>query len=163
MNSNVGRIVVRAIAVLLAAAAIYRWVVLPWEANHVIYQVAVRSEKALDRGGDVAIITARENIDRLKQIAPVSRTDANFYLLFAGNARMVRNGELAVEQYSAALANADHRPEIYYERGLTYLAMGNLDAAAADLIHAAKFNPFIVETLEGELLERVTRGAGVKP
>jgi len=162
MRSAGVRIVIRILAVVLAVLGFNRFVRLPSRAAHVIFAVEARSQRALDAGDSRAAIIARQNIELLRQIEPVSRGDTNFYLLYAVNARLLSDGELAVKEYTEALRNADRRPEIYFERGITLLGMGNVDAAAADLTHAARFNPWMVDDLSGEMQDRVKAAAGIR-
>jgi tetratricopeptide (TPR) repeat protein len=154
------RLAIRIAAVVLAILGFNRFVRLPSRAAHVIVAVEARSQRAID-AGDRGVVMARQNVELLRQIEPVSRGDANFYMLYAVNARILNDSELAVKEYTAALQNADRRPEIYFERGMTLLGMGRVDAAAADLTHAARFNPWIVYDLSGELQDRVKAGAGI--
>ena len=67
----------------------------------------------------------------------------------------------AIDIYTRAL-RVDQRPEIYFDRGLARQRLGETDAAVADMATAARFNPFLVEQLDGELRPRVTAAAGLK-
>jgi tetratricopeptide (TPR) repeat protein len=152
---------VRGAALALAVVALDRLVYQPWRAQEILLAVGERSKVAVNANRETAAILARGNIERLRSVAPATRTDANYYMLFAANARMLGEDNVAVQQYTAALTYADHRPEIFLQRGLTLLDLGRVDAAAADLTHAARFNPMVLEQIDGELRERVRRDAGI--
>ncbi len=163
MHRLAARYLIRVAATVLAAAGLYRFAWLPWTANVVLSAVEARSRLAL-KGDDPAAVAiiARNNIDALRRIAPAVSDDANYYMLYAANARFLNDLDVAAAEYTAALDHADRRPEIYYERGLVYLAMGRTDAAVADLAHAAQFDPNLVLSLSGELQDRVVLAAGLK-
>jgi tetratricopeptide (TPR) repeat protein len=150
----------RAAAVIVAVLLLYRLVWLPWRAQHVLTAVSVRTE-AVVREPQLKAQIGRDNLERLQDVAPVLTTDPDFYLAYAANARLADDLPLAIAQYTAALQRADRRPEIYFERGMTYLAMGNIDAATADLARAARFNPGLLDQISGELRVRVARAAGL--
>lgn len=163
MHSTAFRVACRVVAIAFVAFALHRLAWMPWEANHVLSLVEARSRVAIDSGDPVTTaVIARGNIDQLRRISKATRDDANYYMLYAANAKLLGDLDLSERMYTAALDNADHRPEIYYERGLVYLQKGQVDAAVADLAHAAKFNPSVVYTLSGDLQQRVMALAGIK-
>ncbi len=162
IHSLGARIVFRAIVLVFAIVALHRLVWLPWSANRILSEVEARSMVALNSGDTVrTALIARQNIEQLHRIAPATREDANYYMLYAANARFLGDQELAADLYTTALQRVDHRPEIYYERGLVYLQMGKVDRAVADLARAARFNPMVVGDLSGELQDRVKKAAGI--
>jgi tetratricopeptide (TPR) repeat protein len=160
MSDAITRIVLRTVVVAVAALAIHRFVILPWRAHRILSAVEARTAAAADAGDTNAVLMARRDIELLDQTASVTRTDPNFYMLYAFNERILGNPAGAAAKYTEALQYADHRPEIYFGRGQAYLAQGNIEAAEADLVHAARFNPSIVKEISGELKDRVTREAG---
>ena len=98
-------------AVLLAAAlALYRYSWLPYRANHVLFEVERRSEAAERADLLKGMPVARANIVKLESVAAACRTDINYHLLYAANARLLRRPDLARQHYDAALT-IDRRPE----------------------------------------------------
>lgn len=157
MRSSLLRSAVRVITVAAAAVAIYYYAVLPWRADHVLRTVEERTADTESLDGVRAAITARNNIDMLNAIAPACRTNASFYMLYAFNLRVLHDLDGAIEQYTNALKYADHRPEIYFARGTTWLEKKDVDQATNDLIRAVRFNPYMIGELSGELHDRVER------
>lgn len=154
---------IRVLVVAGAAVAIHQYVVLPWRAYGVLSLVEYRTADLARMGPSAdGAPAARRNLELLDEAAGPSRTNTNFYMLYAFNQRMVGLDADAVITYTKALENADHRPEIYFSRGEAYLALKNMDAAVADFVHAARFNPYIVDELQGDLRERVARAAGLE-
>ena len=148
------RLVVRLAAAAVAAFAFYRYAWMPWHVNHLLKSLQVRTQTAMDTGGDRAIFAARDNIAQLQTITNVCRLSVDYHLIFAANDRMVGLNDEAIEQYTAALA-ADHRPEIYFDRGVTYLEEGKLEPATADIALAARFNPGFIDNVDFGMRERV--------
>jgi tetratricopeptide (TPR) repeat protein len=104
---------------------------------------------------------ARENLRDLDRIVSARRVDVSWYVLYGSNCMLMGRWREAVDVYTRAL-RVDQRPEIYFDRALARLQLGEIDAAVADLATAARFNPFLVEQLDGELRVRVTAAAGLK-
>ena len=161
MRNRFGCYALRTFAVVLGAVAIYRFAVLPWRANHILSVVENRTSLIAGTASVDGALTARGKVEKLNKIASVVRTDPNYYMLHAFNERVLRDDEGAIRTYSDALRYADHRPEIYFGRGEAYFESGNIEAAAADLTHAARFNPGVLDDISGELRDRVARAAGI--
>jgi tetratricopeptide (TPR) repeat protein len=104
--------------------------------------------------GDRAKAVARENLDLLQPIANTSRLSVDYHLVYAVNARILGLNDEAIAHYTAALT-ADNRPEIYFDRGVTYLEVGNLDAATPDIALAARFDPAYLEEVDVGMQARV--------
>lgn len=160
MFNSIVRFAVRSIAVGAAALAIWYYVILPWRADHVLYTVQQRTEAIEGLDGERSVVTARNNIQMLHRIERACRTNASFYMLYAFNLRILHDPDGAIEQYTNALLYADHRPEIYFARGTTWVEKKEIDRAADDLIRAARFNPFMIGDISGELRDRVARAVG---
>jgi tetratricopeptide (TPR) repeat protein len=141
-------------ATIAAALALYRYAWLPEHIDHVLKQVTSRTEDALQMPGDRAAAVAHANIDRLEPIARPCAYSVNYQMDYAVNARILGRNDDAIEHYTAAL-QADHRPEIYFGRGLTYLEEGKLDEATADIALAARFNQYYLEDVDVAMQERV--------
>jgi tetratricopeptide (TPR) repeat protein len=116
--------------------------------------VQTRTQSALDTPGDRAIFTARDNIAMLQTITNACQLSIDYHLLYAVNDHILGLNDDSIEHYTAALA-ADHRPEIYFDRGLTYLEQGKLDQATSDIALAARFNPSYLDNIDGGMQARV--------
>jgi tetratricopeptide (TPR) repeat protein len=154
MRNPLARAVCRLAAAAAAALAAYRFAWLPEHADHVVKSVTVRSQAALRMTDDRAAFVARDNLDRLQPFAGTCQLSVSYQLVYAVNARILHRNDEAIEHYTAALA-ADHRPEIYFDRGTTYLEEGKLDAAAADIALAVRFNPVYLDDIDVGMQERV--------
>ena len=154
MRNPFARAVCRLAATAVAAFAFYRYAWMPEHADHVLKSVQTRTQAALDIGGDRAIFAARDNIARLQTITNACRLSIDYHLLYAANDRIVGLNDDAIEHYTAAL-KSDHRPEIYFDRGVTYLEAGKLDQATADIALAGRFNPWYLEQVDPGMQARV--------
>jgi tetratricopeptide (TPR) repeat protein len=154
MRNPLLRAVCRLAATAVAAFAFYRYSWMPAHANHVLKSVQTRSETALQTPGDRAIFAARDNIAFLQTITNACQLSVDYHLLYAVNDRILGRNDDAIEHYTAAL-EADHRPEIYLDRGITYLEEGKLDPATADIALAARFNPQYLENIDAGMQARV--------
>jgi tetratricopeptide (TPR) repeat protein len=154
MRNPIARAVCRLAATAVAAFAFYRYVWMPEHADHLLKSLQVSTQAALDIGGDRAVFTARDNIARLQTITNACRLSVDYHLLYAVNDRIVGVNDEAIEHYTAALA-ADHRPEIYFERGMVYLEEGKLDPATTDIALAVRFNPAYLDNIDQGMQARV--------
>jgi tetratricopeptide (TPR) repeat protein len=143
---------VRAAALAAAALGIDRLCIEPHRAAMVEAAVERRSTAAESAG---------ENLRDLDRIASARRLAPSWYLLYGGNCMMMERWPEAIDVYTRAL-RIDQRPEIYFDRGLARLRLGETDAAVADIATAARFNPLILDQIDGELRIRVTAAAGLK-
>jgi hypothetical protein len=134
MRNPFARAVCRLAAIAAAAAAFCQYSWMPEHANHLLKTVEMRTETAAGTGGDRAIFTARDNIALLQTITNACALSVDYHLLYAVN---------------------DHRPEIYFERGLTYLEQGKLEPATADIALATRFNPGFLESIDAGMQARV--------
>jgi tetratricopeptide (TPR) repeat protein len=154
MRNPIARAVCRLAATAAAAFAFYRSSWMPEHANHVMKFVQTRTQTALETPGDRAIFAARDNIAFLQTITNACQLSVDYHLLDAVNDRILGRNDEAIEHYTAALA-ADHRPEIYLDRGITYLEEGKLDPATADIALAARFKPQYLENIDAGMQARV--------
>ncbi len=157
----IARTAIRAVAVALALAALYRYVWLPWRADFVLFRTMNRTSVAESLGTYRATGVAHENIAELDTVAAACTTDLNFHMLYAANALILRDWDTTERHYAAALS-LDQRPEIYYARSLVSLQRGNVDAAVRDLTIATRFDPMYAENVTGELRLRVRHNAGLE-
>ena len=154
MRNPLLRALCRLAAAAAAVLAAYRYAWLPEDADHVVKAVTSRTQAALQMNGDRVMRIARDNIDRLQPISGICRMSVEYHLVYAVNARILGRNNEAIEHYTAALA-ADHRPEIYFDRGMTYLEAGKVDAATADIALAVRFNPQFLTDADAGMQERV--------
>src|SRR4051794_12876093 len=155
---QVSAIALRVAAVAIAALAFDQLCVEPYRGNLLLRDIEARSDRAQQLDGARAKELAHANLHDLDTGASGRRLDPEWYLLYGTNCEIVERWSDAAEAYTNALA-IDRRPEIYVNRGLVMLHMGAADAAVADLATAARFDPTIVDQLEGELRARVVAAA----
>jgi tetratricopeptide (TPR) repeat protein len=154
-------VVVRVLALIAAAFGIWWLCIAPYRAVRTELEVAQRSTRAVDLGDPQrTAILARENIRELEHIAAARRLEPSWYVLYAGNCELLERWQEAVDLYTRAL-RIDQRPELYFNRGLDRLRLGETDAAVADMATAARFNPFLLDHIDGELRARVAAAAGL--
>ncbi len=154
MRNPFARAVCRLAAAVAAAAAFYQYSWMPAHANHLLKTVEARTQTAADTGGDRAIFAARDNIALLQTITNSCALSVDYHLIYAVNDRILGLNDEAIAQYTAAL-QSDHRPEIYFERGITYLEERKLDAATADIALAVRFNPGFFDSIDAQMQARV--------
>ncbi|HYU26844.1 MAG TPA: hypothetical protein VEO74_16650 [Thermoanaerobaculia bacterium] len=150
---------VRAAALVAAALGIDRLCIEPHRGAVVEAAVERRTTVAEAVGPQLGAIMARENLRDLDRIASARRLAPSWYVLYGRNCSLMGRWREAVDVYTRAL-RIDQRPEIYFDRGLARVRLGETDAAVADLATAARFNPFLLEQLDGELRPRVAAAAG---
>jgi tetratricopeptide (TPR) repeat protein len=158
----------RSVIVLLRTAAVVAaWFsfdylcVEPFRGNVVLREVADRLVMSESRDTKQAAILARRNLHDLERVARGRRLDPSWYLLYGGNCEVLQRWTDATEAYTRAL-RIDDRPEIYFHRGLVLFRLGRMDAAIADMVTAARFNPNMLSGIDGELRARVAAAAGLQ-
>jgi tetratricopeptide (TPR) repeat protein len=155
------RLSLRAIALVAAIVAIDLVCVVPWRGNLALREISDRSAMALTSEPQTAAVVARDNLDRLDGVAGARRLDPDWYMLYAGNCEVLGRLPAAIDAYTRAL-RIDDRPEFYENRAMILLRLGRNDEAMADLVKAARFDPTVLEHLDGEVRVRVTAAAGLK-
>ena len=141
--------------VAIAVLALRQYCYLPFQCTHTIVIVARRTHLALDRQSSIeAKRTARRNLEMLDSVAGGCRTDLDPYLLRAFNDKILGRTDAALRDLDDGL-RVDDRPEIYFDRGLMLLDVGRMDAGVKDLAIAARFNPTLLDQLQGDLRQRV--------
>lgn len=153
--------IARAAAVVLAVFAIDRLCVEPYRGAAVEVEVQRRSLVADAADPQRGAILARQNLGDLDRVAAARRLAVSWYLLYGGNLELLNRWQDAVDVYGRAL-RIDQRPEIYLSRGLARLHLGQVDAGIADMVTAARFNPYVLDGLDGEVRARVAAAAGLK-
>lgn len=153
--------IVRAAAVVAACVAVYYLCILPYRANIELRELTRRSALAQKVDQQRAVILARANLADLDRIAPGRRLDAAWYMLYGSNLEIFDRLPEAAEAYTAAL-RIDDRPELYVNRATVYLHLGRTDAAVSDLATAVRFDPAILNSIDGDLRPRVAAAAGLR-
>jgi tetratricopeptide (TPR) repeat protein len=154
-------ILIRIAAVIAAGIGIDYLCVDPYRGNLLLRDVAQRSALADSLDASRATALAHANLHDLDLAARGQRLDSEWYLLYGGNCEILGRWAEAADAYTRAL-QIDDRPEIYVNRGMVMLHMGRADAAVADLATAARFNPKVLDDLDGELRARVAAAAGIR-
>ena len=149
----------RAAAIIAAVAGVRFLFVLPYRASLVMPEVEERTVQAKAASSVAAAKLARANLEDLSVIEESRQLDPEWYLLYGANCEVLGRDEDAAAIYSRAL-RIDQRPEIYLYRGLVMLQLGRVDDAVRDLATAARFQPEIVNDVDGELRARVVAAAG---
>jgi O-antigen ligase len=149
----------RTAAIVAAGLAINQLCVAPYRGNLILREVAARSLQAQSLDDRHAIDTAHTNLHDLDQAARGRHLDPAWYLLYGTNCEILGRWDEADAMYTKAL-RIDDRPEIYVNRGLVRLHLGQADLAVADLATAARFDPNVIYQLDGELRARVTAAVG---
>lgn len=131
------RIAISALLVAGAVPALYRWCWMPHRCNQIEKAAELTTERTLEIGGGYTeAVRAREAAQRVVACIEHARTDVNLYMLAAANYRALGRFDEALAMYRAAL-RYDRRPELYFNIGETYLAMGNAEEANRFLVAAA--------------------------
>lgn len=149
----------RTVAIVAAGFAINQLCIAPYRGNLILREVAARSLQAQSLDDRHAIDIAHTNLHDLDQAASGRRLDPAWYLLYGTNCEILGRWTEAAATYTNAL-RIDDRPEIYVNRGLVRLHLGQTDLAVSDLATAARFDPGVLDQLEGELRARVAAAVG---
>jgi tetratricopeptide (TPR) repeat protein len=148
-------------ALVIAIIAIDQLCVVPYRDNLVLSTVEYRSMLASSGRTPRAIDAARRNLHDLELAERSRRLDPNWYLLYGANCELLGRWRDAADVYTRAL-RIDDRPELYVSRGLAMLHLGRTTEAEADLAAAARFNPNVLNDLDGDLRDRVAAAAGLR-
>jgi len=146
---------------ILATIAIYYLSIVPYRDNLVLGAVEYRSMLAESGKAPRTIAAAQRNLHDLDGAERSRRLDPNWYLLYGANCELIGRWRDAADVYTRAL-RIDNRPELYVSRGLALLHLGHTAEAEADLAAAARFNPDVLNDLDGDLRERVAAAAGLR-
>jgi tetratricopeptide (TPR) repeat protein len=149
----------RAAAIVAAGFAINQLCIAPYRGNLILREVAARSLHAQSLDDLHAIDIAHTNLHDLTQAASGRHLDPAWYLLYGTNCENLGRWTEAAATYTDAL-RIDDRPEIYVNRGLVRLHLGQPDLAVSDFATAARFNPSVIDQLDGELRVRVAAAVG---
>jgi tetratricopeptide (TPR) repeat protein len=155
------RSVIRIAALIAAAFAIHYFCITPYRGNLTLGAVEWRTTTAASSHPARSISLARQNLHDLGEAERSRRLDPNWYLLYGANCEFLGRWSEAAEVYTRAL-RIDDRPEIYVGRGMARLHLGQISDAETDLATAARFNPAVLNELDGELRDRVAVAAGLR-
>jgi tetratricopeptide (TPR) repeat protein len=151
---------VNALVIAAACFAIHRLCVIPFRDNLTMRAIEGRLSIAQTVDPLRAAPLARQNLADLDRVARSRRLDPAWYMFYGESCEILERWPDAADAYTRALA-IDQRPELYFSRGLVMLHLGRIDQAAADMITAVRFNPFLIYQIGGELRARVAAGAGL--
>jgi O-antigen ligase len=158
-QSPVAALLLGAAALVAAGFAINQLCIAPYRGNLILREVAARSLLAQSLDDRRATEIAHTNLHDLDQAASGRRLDPAWYLLYGTNCEILGRWTEAAATYTNAL-RIDDRPEIYVNRGLVRLHLGQTDLAVSDLASAVRFDPTVIYQLDGELRARVAAAAG---
>jgi tetratricopeptide (TPR) repeat protein len=153
-------ICIRVVAAIVAAFGIYYFCVVPYRGNLLLVGVGLRTANAEKANPIRTINLAHENLRDLDVAKRGCRLDPNWYLLYGTNCELLGRWTEAADTYTRAL-RIDDRPEIYVNRGMVMLHLGRVSEAEADLTRAARFDPTVINDLDGDLRARVVAAAGI--
>ncbi|HEY2322593.1 MAG TPA: O-antigen ligase family protein [Thermoanaerobaculia bacterium] len=153
--------VIRVAAIAFAAFAGYFLCVLPYRANIALATITQRTLNAQNVDPISAAPVARANLHDLAAISTPEKLNPTWYLLYGTNCEILGSKAEAAGIYSRAL-EIDQRPEIYFNRAMVRLQLGRIDDAVNDLATAARFNPFVLYELSGDLRDRVEKASRVR-
>ena len=124
---------------VVAAAALYRLVVVPWRCN----QIAGHVQEATDRVRELsethqARSTAQRNLERLGACPERCPSDVSLAMLAASNYRLLNRNGVAATHLQRAL-RYEPRAEVLFELGQNELALGRTDDALRSFVRAGKF------------------------
>ena len=153
-------LLVRAAAVLAACLGIDRLAVVPLRSDLVLREVEQRTATAQRVDTRRAAGLARTNLEELQRNAAGGRLDPSWYLLRGANCELLGRWQEAADTYTQAL-RIDDRPEIYVNRGLVMMRLGQKDDAVRDLTTAARFDPTVLNQIDGETRTRVASAIGL--
>jgi tetratricopeptide (TPR) repeat protein len=154
------RVSVAAVAIVAACLGVYHLCAIPFLDNLAMREVDERTGVAQSADPQRAVLLARMNLADLDRTARSRELDPAWYLFYGANCELLDRWQDAANAYTRALA-IDQRPEIYFSRGLALLHLGRVEEAAADLTTAVRFNPTLLEDIDGELRARVAAAAGL--
>lgn len=141
-----------------ASAAAWFAVWEPLRADAVTNEYIRRTMTAWNLSGTPqAANLARENISVLRALPTRSRT-VQIQLLIARNLEILERRYDALEEYRVALL-LDERPEIYVNRAIVRIQLGQIEAARSDLTRAARFSANALSDVDTPLQQEAITAA----
>ena len=159
-------IVVRALLTLLIAAgaafAVKTLAVDPLRCNQLERAVIADTEVVFVHPESIESwrvpVLARQSVVRINDCLGPCTVNPNLLMLYAANLRVLGQHESAIEAYQRAL-KLDRRPEIYFNLGMTELALGRQEAAIRDFVKAGRsgylFNDIEIDLVREEVERRL--------
>lgn len=160
LRADVRQAVLAIVMMAAAGFAVHRLCVIPFRDNLVMRDVEKRMAIVENVDSYRAMSLARLNLADLDRVAHSHRLDPAWYMFYGANCEILDRWQDAANAYTRAL-DIDQRPEIYFNRGLVMLHLGQIDQATADMVRAVRFNPFFIDQVSGELRTRVAAEAGL--
>lgn len=154
-------LLLRAVALVAACIGIDQLCIVPYRGNIALLEIEKRSLVAQSLDTRRATALAHTNLRDLGQAARGRQLDPAWYLLYGANCEILGRWTEAADTYTHAL-RIDDRPEIYENRGMVMLHLGRTDLAVPDLATAARFDPNVLNQLEGELRLRVAAAVSAR-
>ena len=157
-NRSPWRAAAGAVIVVLAALAIRHFCVQPYRCAAALPSLQAATFRAAEQADTQrGVMMARRNLERLAALDGACRQELEWMMLEAGNSRIAGDAPRAIALYTHALT-LHQRPELYFNRGVAYLEMRQVDRAVQDLATAAIFNPTILENFDADT-QKVIREA----
>lgn len=142
------------VTLILGMVVIYHASIIPLRCNRANQALQNSTIEAMNQTGGMAAVTARKNLDAvLKSIAHCPRVP-NFYMIAAANYRILHRHEDAARMYETTLT-LERRPEIYFQLGLSRVAMGMNHEAVESFVRACRFVPVLIDQVPTHLREEV--------
>lgn len=154
MRNRTVATVIRVIALALAAIALKWTTVDALRCAEMLRRVETQIPMLEKLSADRAARPATNTLNRLEALAPCCQPDADLHIALASLDNIVGRRDRALQHLDDALRVED-RPEIYFDKGLTLLDLGRINAAVAQFAVACEFNMRLLELLEGDLRVRV--------
>lgn len=133
-----------ALVVLVAAVAVQRWCVRPWQCASAVRRVKARSELLATAGNFRTRTIARDNLDLLRNFEDCCGDNVEYLVVKGGNQFALSDFAGALATYRHALT-FDRRPELYLNIGLTQLNLMQTAEATETLMTGSRFNFAIVD------------------
>lgn len=153
----IARIAAVAVAALLGAWALVRFVYVPHRCNAGITAAEVATAAAEETTSDYdRLVRARRNLELLAGLRESCPTEVRVPMLTGANLEFVGRAEDALASYQEAL-RVDQRPEIYVEMARMQLQLGQVDQAVASYVAATRFSPLVLDGILSEEIKRRVR------
>lgn len=153
MNRAVAGLVI-ALAAAACAFAMWCWVWQPMQCNIATTSLTRRTAAVEQSANEYErVLRARRNLEDLRAIP--CTTDVRVPMLIGNNEATLGDFEAALAAYHDALG-IDRRPEIYAAIGEASIRLGRTDDAVNNYVEAARFTPYVLESIPSEeVLRRV--------
>ena len=152
-------VVAIAIAGVLSATAIVRYVYRPCHCNAAVSELEALTNAASQIENDYArLVRVRRNIEGLRPLEASCPAEVRVPVLLGANTEMLGRFDDAARYYEAALT-IDHRPELYMMLANVQVQLGQIDEAVANYVIAVRFSPHQIEYIPSPEIAQRTRKA----